>query len=139
MEKPYNLGEIISALKSDAAELLNLKLQLLKLEAVEKASKGASFLVYGIVLVGLASFALLFGFLALGFLFADWLNSLAGGFALVVALYLILAIILLAFRKPILESITNQFIKEMAPEFNEEEENKHKEDNERKEEYYGCR
>lgn len=136
MERSYNLGEVISFIKNDVTELLNIKLQLLKLEAVEKGSKGASFLVYGIIVVGLVFFALLFGFLALGFLFSNWLDSFAGGFALVVALYLVLIILLIAFRRSIMDGITNLFIDEMDPDLRKEIE---EEERLRKEELYECK
>lgn len=117
--KAYSLGELISFIKKDVTELLNVKLQLLKLEAVEKGSLGASFFVYGIIIVGLVFFMTLFGFIALGFLFAQWVDSLPGGFALVLVLYLIIIGVMIACKKPILNGITNLFIRELYPDLNE--------------------
>lgn len=124
MDKGYNLGELISIFKRDISELIQVKIELLKLEMIEKTSKGISFLIFGVIIFGLISFALLFGFLALGFLFANWVGSMAGGFALVMALYILLLVILLLCRKPLLRWLTNLSIKEMDPDLMTEEEPK---------------
>ncbi|MDL2222846.1 phage holin family protein [Bacteroidales bacterium OttesenSCG-928-M11] len=133
MDKGYRLGEIISFMKRDISELINTKLHLLRLELIEKGSRGAAFFIYGFILLAIVSFALLFGFLALGFYLGDLVNSLAGGFAIVVGFYLIILLILLILSKPILSFVTNKFIKEMDPDLFKEE------DNTRKEGEYGCK
>lgn len=134
MEKSYSLGEIISFIKRDISELMTTKLQLLKLEIVEKGSRGASLFIYGFIMLAIVSFALLFGFIALGFYLGELVNSLAGGFAIVVGFYLLLLIVLFAFKKSILSFVTNKFIAELDPDLLLEEEFRR-----RKEEKYECR
>lgn len=115
MKRDVNLGDLISVLKTDITELINTKLQLLKLEAVEKGSKGVSSLFLGLIFVVLISFALLFGFLALAFWLGDLVGSIAGGFGIVVLIYLVLFAIVYLCRRPIQTALTNLFINEIDP------------------------
>jgi uncharacterized membrane protein YqjE len=114
MENEYNIKDFISRFKFDIREWLRVKIELAKIEVVEKGSRGASLLIYGMFFSAIILFALFFCFLALGFLLSDWVNSLAGGFALVVLVYLLIAIILVVARKSILSWCTNLFIKEVG-------------------------
>lgn len=115
MKKEYTLKELLSFIKNDASEYVSTKIELLKLELVEKGGKGLSFLIFGFAILGLVLFLLLFGFLALAFVFSDMIDSLAGGFAIVGGIYLVLLIILFLCRKPLLRFITNLLINEMEP------------------------
>jgi uncharacterized membrane protein YqjE len=116
------LGGLVSALKTDAKELVEIKLELFRLEAFEKSSAIGSFLIYGLVVMNLILFALLFAFLALAFLFGKWINSLAGGFAAVTVLYLVLLLILFFYRKKIVSGLKNVFLKVLDANLNNEEE-----------------
>jgi Protein of unknown function (DUF1469). len=115
MKNKYSLRELISFIKNDASEFISIKLELLKLELMEKGSKGLSFLIYGVAILGLILFFLLFGFLALGFLISDWVDSLAGGFAIIGGIYLVILGVLFLCRKSCLQFLTNLLIKEMDP------------------------
>ena len=111
MEQAPTFSTIIAALKTDIKELIATKLELTRLEIFEKSSAAGSFLIYGVLIINLIFFALLFAFVALGFLFGKWVGSIAGGFALVALIYLVLLIILLACRKSILNRLQNLFLK----------------------------
>lgn len=114
-----DLGIIWNALKDDVTELVNTRLQLLKLEVYEKTSTIASTLIFGLIVVNLVFFSLLFAFIALGFLFSEWLNNYAGGFALVVVLYLILFGVIFLCRIKILRWMENLVLKVLYPDLGE--------------------
>ena len=114
MEKASTFSTLITDLKTDVKELIATKLKLARLEIFEKSSAAGSFLIYGVVIVNLIFFALLFAFVALGFLFGKWIGNMAGGFALVALIYLALLILLIACRKPILGYLQNLFLKEVV-------------------------
>ena len=71
MEK--DAGEIFRELKKDLSAYVELKLELLKLNTYERTGKVIAVLSYGVILLFLAFFAILFIFLALGFF--SWRNS----------------------------------------------------------------
>jgi hypothetical protein len=120
MEEDSKLDTLISQIKADASELIRTKIDLLKLETTEKTSVAGSFLIYAVIIINLALFALLFTFVALGFLFSDWIGSLAGGFAIVVAIYLLLLVMMLIFRKFLFTALQNLLLKALNPELKED-------------------
>jgi uncharacterized membrane protein YqjE len=120
------LGTIISNLKEDIMELIKVKMQVLRLEIFEKTSIAASFLIYGLIIINLVFFALLFAFMALGFLFGDLIHSVAGGFGIVVFIYLLLLAALILCRKSILTGFQNSFLKEMDADLTNDENNDEK-------------
>jgi hypothetical protein len=121
MKSADTFSTLISVLKADIKEVLATKLEILRLEVLEKSSIASSFLIYGLVIANLVFFALLFTFIALGLLIGTWVNSPAGGFAIVTLIYILLLIILFAYRKPILTNLKNMFLKELDPDLADEE------------------
>ncbi|MDR0834565.1 MAG: phage holin family protein [Candidatus Symbiothrix sp.] len=115
MEPEYKLGEILTLLKIDLLDLGATKLELLKLQTFEKSSRLGSLILWGFIVINLIFFASLFAFIALGFLFSDWVGDHAGGFGLVVLLYLVILGILLVFRKGICTWIQNKLLTELDP------------------------
>ena len=88
MEK--DAGEIFRELKKDLSAYVELKLELLKLNTYERTGKVIAVLSYGVILLFLAFFAILFIFLALGFFLGDLFGSVGSGFGVVAVLYLLL-------------------------------------------------
>ena len=88
MEK--NSGEIFRELKKDLSAYVELKLELLKLNTYERTGKVNAVLSYGVILLFLAFFAILFIFLALGFFLGELFGSVSSGFGVVAVLYLLL-------------------------------------------------
>lgn len=127
MKRDVNLGDLLSVIKTDITELINTKFQLIKLEAVEKSSKGISSLFLGLIFIVLISFALLFGFLALAFWLGDIVGSVAGGFGIVVLIYLTIFAIVYICRRPILTALTNLFIYEIDRDLVDKSRNEEKE------------
>ena len=81
MEK--DSGTVFRELKEDVSAYVELKLELLKLSTYERTGKVIAVLSYGLILLFLAFFAILFIFLALGFFLGDWLGSSGFGFGIV--------------------------------------------------------
>ena len=81
-----NIAEkTFAELKEDISTYVELRLELLKLNTYERVAKTMAVFSYGIVLVLLAFFAILFLFLALGFFLGELLGSMALGFVLVIS------------------------------------------------------
>ena len=102
--------QIFKKLKEDVSTYVELKVELLKLTAYERTGKLVSVLSYGLILLFLAFFAILFIFLALGFFLGDILDNVAGGFAIVALLYMILFAIIIFNKNKISEVIVNEII-----------------------------
>lgn len=120
MNKGYDLGTLISVIKTDIIELINTKIEYYKLEIFEKTSAIGSFLIYGLIIMNLIFFAFLFAFVALGFLIGEWIGSLAGGFGIVTLIYLAILAILIGGRKSIIKAFQNMFLKELDPDLEDE-------------------
>lgn len=120
MRKGYDLGTLISVIKTDIIELINTKIEYYKLEIFEKTSSLGSFIIYGLIIMNVIFFAFLFAFIALGFLIGGWIGSIAGGFGIVSLIYLAILAILFAARKSIIRSFQNMFLKELDTDLEDE-------------------
>jgi hypothetical protein len=103
-------GQFFSELKKDVVTYAELKLELLKLGTYERTGKVIAVLSYGIILVILGFFLLLFIFLALGFFLSDRFDSLSAGFSVVAVLYFLLIGGVVLFKKQIRNRILNLVI-----------------------------
>ena len=112
MEK--DSGTVFRELKEDVSAYVELKLELLKLSTYERTGKVIAVLSYGLVLLFLAFFAILFIFLALGFFLGDWLGSSGFGFGIVAVLYLLLIGIIIMNRDRISTKVLNEVIAAMT-------------------------
>ena len=111
-----------SGFKNDISTYVETRLELMKLNTYERVAKTMAVFSYGIVLVLLAFFAILFLFLALGFFLGEILNSVALGFLLVVGMYLLLFGLILLFREKISARVTNEIITAMMSKDEKEDE-----------------
>ena len=111
-----------SGLKNDISTYVETRLELMKLNTYERVAKTMAVFSYGIVLVLLAFFAILFLFLALGFFLGEILNSVALGCLLVVGMYLLLFGLILLFREKISARVTNEIITAMMSKDEKEDE-----------------
>lgn len=112
MEK--DSGKVFRELKEDLSAYVELKLELLKLSTYERTGKVISVLSYGMILLFLAFFAILFIFLAFGFFLGTWLGSLGSGFAIVAILYLLLIGLIMMNKDKISTKVLNEVIVAMA-------------------------
>ncbi len=108
MEK--DSGTVFRELKEDISTYVELKLELLKLSTYERTGKVISVLSYGLILLFLAFFAILFIFLALGFFLGEWMNSYGLGFGIVAILYLSLIGVIIANKDKISAKVINEVI-----------------------------
>lgn len=84
---------------------------LLKMQAVEKISQVAARLFSTLIIAMLAFFVLLFISIMAGYFFADITGSLYAGFGIVASFYLLLLLLVLKFRKRLIErKITDEII-----------------------------
>lgn len=108
MEK--DAGEIFRELKKDLSAYVELKLELLKLNTYERTGKVIAVLSYGVILLFLAFFAILFIFLALGFFLGDLFGSAGARFGVVAVLYLLLIGIIVMNKDRISNKVLNVVI-----------------------------
>ena len=113
MDSEYNLSEHLSALKAEIKEWIEIRTKLLQLQVFEKTSGVGSFLIFDIIIINLLFFAFLFAFLALGFLLGKWVNSIAGGFAIICGFYLLMLALMLIFRRGIFTRLQNLFLESL--------------------------
>ena len=101
---------IFQELKKDLTSYVELKLELLKLNTYERTGKVISVLSYGLVLLFLAFFCILFLFLALGFYLGEILNSIGAGFGIVAVLYVLIILLTIKNKQKISTKIVNEVI-----------------------------
>ena len=116
MDSNIKLNELLTALKAEIQDWVETRTKLLQLHVFEKTAIVGSFLVYGVIIINVLFFAFLFAFFALGFLIGKWVNSVAGGFAIISCFYLIILIVMLIFRKAIFTALQNLLLKELNTE-----------------------
>jgi len=116
----YNLNELLSALEAEIKEWVEIRLKLLQLNVFEKTAIVGSFLIFGVLVINLLLFTVLFAFVALGFLIGNRIHSMAGGFAIISFFYLLILAVMLFFRKTIFIGLQNLLLKELTPESEDE-------------------
>jgi hypothetical protein len=102
--------EVFRELKEEAFAYAELKVELFKLGACEYTGKLLGTLSYGLVLMLLAFFVLLFLFLSGGFFLSECFQSYGLGFGCIVLIYLLITGIVRANKKRICLKIANEVI-----------------------------
>lgn len=108
MEKDSN--KFFREVNQNVASYVEAKLELLKLSTYERIGKVTTVLSFGLVLMLLGFFAVLFIFIALGYFLGERIGSVSAGFSIVAALYLLMMGIILMFRKQIKDKVLNIII-----------------------------
>ncbi len=106
-------SEIFRNLKQDISDYAGLKFEIIKLDTYERIGKVIATLSYGIVLVTLIFFVILFIFLALGFYLGSVFESEGLGFALVTAIYLSMIVLLILNKKWVHSIVLNNIVETM--------------------------
>lgn len=106
--------KVFQNLKHDVSAYMELKLELLKLNTYERTGKVIGLLSYGLILLFLAFFAVLFIFLALGFFLGEILDVPGSGFAIVALLYVAIIWIIAKNEAKIRTKILNLVIAALA-------------------------
>ncbi|KAA0130236.1 phage holin family protein [Chryseobacterium sp. SN22] len=92
-------------------EYASKRIDLLKIEATEKSSLSAGVITYFVImLVAFGFFIILFNF-GIAFLIGEALGNQSYGFLIVAGFYLLIMIIVMVFKKKIVNSIADQVIK----------------------------
>lgn len=121
MNSDYNLNEHLTALKAEVKEWSEIRLKLIQMQVYVKSATLGSFLIYGVTVINLLFFALLFAFVALGLLMGKWVNSVAGGFVIISSIYLLSMALMLIFHKRIFTGLQNLFLKGLSSSETEDE------------------
>lgn len=101
---------------------ITLQIEILSLNAGEKAAKALAKLVANGAIVFLSLFVFLFASLAMAFALSSWLNSYALGFLLTAVFYLLIALLIVLLKtKYIEEPLVDIFIKMFFNKNSEEE------------------
>lgn len=91
-------------------EYASKRIDLLKIEATEKSSISAGVIAYLVILlVAFGFFIILFNF-GLAFLVGKALNNTSYGFLIVAAFYLFIMIVIIIFKKRIVNMVANKVI-----------------------------
>lgn len=92
-------------------EYVSKRIDLLKIEATEKSSLSAGVITYFVtMLVAFGFFIILFNF-GIAFLIGEALGNQSYGFLIVAGFYLLIMILVMVFKKKIVNSVADQVIK----------------------------
>ena len=105
------VSTLFEEMRDDVGKFIKSTLELGKLEAFDKLSVGSSAFLYGLILAGAGTIALLFVLVSAGIYLGELLGSLWMGFGIVAAFTLLVVFILLLVRKPIQRSFTNSIVR----------------------------
>ncbi len=105
-----NEDNFFSESKDKLEGYINDRIMLIKLQAVEKTSRLAGAFFTIIILGLMAVFILLFLSLSLAAFLATILGSLFWGYGIVAIFYIILAIVVVALRKKVIEKSMTNFL-----------------------------
>ena len=108
MEK--DSSEIFRKLKENVSTYAELKLELLKLNTYESVGKVIAVLSYGVMLLCIVFFTILFILLAFGFYISELCGSTSIGFTVIAFLYLLLIGIIVLNKKNIHNKVLNVVI-----------------------------
>ena len=123
MLQPYNFGDFYEENKSLVNDYLETRINLIKLQSLRSLSRILSVLIILFITSSLLLFILLF----LGMSFAWWIAALTEsntiGFLSAAGLFLVLAVVVIIFRKPMFQGpLVRLFIRETVSEWQEQEE-----------------
>ena len=111
---------LFEEMKSDVTGYVTNTIEIVKLEAFEKVSKGAASTAITLFLVSFIFLILALALLTLGFYLADVFDSNWKGFGMVTLGTVALTLVLLLIKKPLKHSIINSVIKFLQRQEDEE-------------------
>lgn len=106
-QTPRNIAEEI---KENLVSYIDLKGKIFKLSAYENIAQTTAILTYGLIFLTISLFTILFIFVTLGLILGAYLNSFAGGFAIVSALYLLILALIFINRKKLKELLIEKIL-----------------------------
>lgn len=114
--------DFIGKWKDKIADYVDARVQLVKLEFVERTSQVLSFFTFTIICVLLLMPILLFAGMGVAEFIADLIDSRAGGYLIMAGIYLVMLLILYAGRKSLIKKFQGLFIGVMTDNNDEDEE-----------------
>ncbi|MDD2512350.1 MAG: phage holin family protein [Proteiniphilum sp.] len=105
------VSTLFEEMRDDVSRYITSTLELGKLEAFEKISLGSSAITYGLILGGVALFALLFLFITLALYLGELLQNAWAGFGIVTGFALLVLLVMLLMGKPFKKKVTNQVVR----------------------------
>lgn len=111
---------LFEEMKSDVTSYVTNTIEIVKLEAFEKASKGTASAAITLFLACFVFLILALALLTLGFYLADVFDSTWKGFGIVTLGAIALTLVLLLIKKPLKNSIINSVIKFLQRQEDEE-------------------
>lgn len=117
-----NFRDFFTESKALISEYLSTRWRLFRLEAINKMSRAAATFFFIIIAAMLSFLVVLF----LGLLLAYWLSgvldSYAWGFLITAAVFILTFVVILVFRRPLIERpLTSMLIRNLAEELDEDE------------------
>ena len=114
MERVFEKTE---ELADNIKEFVNVKLDSVKLSVAEKSSKIVSNIIAGVIVAVTIICFIIFFSVALAYFLAGFIGNVWSGFLIVSAIYLLITVIILAFKErmirlPLMNSILSQMFKE---------------------------
>jgi len=108
MEK--DSGNFFRELKENVKTYAELKLEFLKLSTYERVGRVLAKLSYGLILIAMILFALLFLFFSAGYYLGELLGLYGLGFLCVALFYVLLIILIIVFKRQISDFVLNEII-----------------------------
>ena len=105
------------------AHYIEMRLQLIKLNLVQSISGILSYFLFSIIALFFLLAFLIFLGMGLSELFAELINSRAGGYFITTGIYLLLLLILFAFRKTIADKFSGVFIAMLTENHDDDDDN----------------
>ena len=112
MDKDFST--LFTEMKEDVTAYTTLKLKLFQLVIYEKLGRTMSFLLYGLIVLLVIFFAVLFLFMTVGVYLGELMHSTTLGMVSMSALYILSLCLLIAFRKKIQLWVMNLFLAEIT-------------------------
>ena len=123
-----NVSTLFEEMKDDISNYVTGTIELVKLQAYEKFSKGASVIAVSLIIVYLSLIAFAIILVTIGFYLGELLGSMWQGFGIMALVTILIVLILLLARKAMKKFITNTIISTLMSEGKKESsENKSKE------------
>lgn len=97
--------DFIRDLKEELSSYIRLRIELFRISSYEKIAKVSASLITGLLITILAMFFSVFGSVVAGLYFSRISGSPIAGFGIVAGFYLLLLVIVLAFRKSLFEKL----------------------------------
>lgn len=97
--------------KDKITQYVDIRIQLFKLEFIEKTSNVLSYIIFSFVMLLITMSVLIFLGIGLGEWLCEMFNTRSGGFFATAGIYIIFLLIIFAFRKKLVRAFSSMFIR----------------------------